>query len=162
MLPGSQSSKLKQATLGISGDPRFRLISTLPKGPWVFLIVMGVALATAVVVMLLADGAQERQANVIAVNDCVTSVHAAIDAHSHVLDETRAAAAAPCFGEIAAIGDGTPDALVPAIKSQLATVRRLHQEGNDKAEVEATRKLLDEIDEFHRWYIQNKARYAIH
>lgn len=162
MLPGSQSAKLKQATLGISGDPRFRLISTLPKGPWVFLIVIGLALAIAVVVMMLAGGAQDRQENVIAVHDCVASIQASIDHNTKVLDEAHAAAAAPCFDTLLPIGDATPDTLVPAIKASLADVRRLHQEGKSTEEIAATFKLLDQLDEFVRWYIQNKARYSIH
>ncbi|TNF30047.1 MAG: hypothetical protein EP329_14415 [Deltaproteobacteria bacterium] len=136
----------------------------MPKSPWVFVAVVAVAIAISVVVMMLASGAQERQANVIAVHDCVSSVAAAIDHNTKVLDEERAAAAAPCFEQIAPIGEATPDTLVPGIKSTLASVRRLHQEGQGKtkAEVNETLKLLDEIDEFNRWYIQNRARYAIH
>jgi len=36
MLPGSQSSKLKKATVETSGDPRFRLFSSVPRGGVLF------------------------------------------------------------------------------------------------------------------------------
>lgn len=162
MLPGSQSSKLKQATLGISGDPRFRLMSTLPKSPWIFVGIVGVAVAVSITVMILADGAKQRQQNVVAVHDCITAVHASFDVHTHALDETHAAAAVPCFETIKPIGEAIPDQLVGQIQASLSNVRRLNQEGQAKLQVEAIRTLLDEIDEFSRWYIQNKARYSIH
>lgn len=162
MLPGSQSSKLKQATLGMSGDPGFRIMSSLPKSPWVFVGIIVVTLVVTVVVMLLADGAQERQQNVIAVHACVTAVHASFDVHTHALDEDHAAAAVACFDKIKPIGQDLPDGLVGQIKTSFGAVRRLHQEGQSKAEVDATRNLLDQIDEFSRWYIQNKAYYSIH
>ncbi|PKN55739.1 MAG: hypothetical protein CVU56_20000 [Deltaproteobacteria bacterium HGW-Deltaproteobacteria-14] len=137
-------------------------MSTLPKSPWIFMGVVGVAVAVAVIVMILADGAKQRQQNVVAVHDCVTAVHASFDIHTHALDEAHAAAAVPCFEKIEPIGEAVPDELVGKIKASLSSVRRLHQEGQAKPEVEKIRTLLDEIDEFSRWYIQNKARYSIH
>ena len=159
MLPGSQSSKLKQATLGISGDPRFQIMSTLPKSPWVFVIIVAVALVVSVVVMVVSGGALSRQANVVAVHECVSAVHGAIDAVHLVVDEERAAASVPCFAAVEPIGDPVPDQLMVQIQASVAELRRVHQAA--RPEEAAVRKVLDDIDEFGRWYLQNKAHYGI-
>lgn len=161
MFPGSQSSKIKHATLGISGDPRFRLRSNIPGGGVTVVAAVVAAIVASVVVIFFADGALERQQHVVAANDCVNAVRALVDIREHVYrgDEARSAEAAACVDGVPAI-EAEADALLAAVGTQLAAVRAVHGK-DDKAERDAIFELETAIDDFDRWHIQNRARYGL-
>lgn len=157
----SQSSKIKRATVGISGDPRFRLRSNIPGGGMTVVVAVVAAVVASAVVIFFADGALERQHHVVAANDCVNSARALVDIREHTYagDERRTAEAVACLSALPPI-EPEVDALIAAVNSRLATVRDVH--GKDaKAERDAIFEFETAVDDFHRWHIQNRARYGL-
>lgn len=158
---GSQSSKLKKATLGISGDPRFRLTSTVSHQPWVFLTAIVGAVLAAGVVMWISDGALAKQENISASYDCLGQLRGALDPHKHVIDEARAAVAAKCLDTLAPLEEAEAAALFSKVQASFAEARRVHQTGVEAAEVKAVHEFQDRVEDFYRWYVQNKTRFGL-
>ncbi len=140
-VPGTQAAKVEQATREISGDPKFRLLSTLPNGGVVLFVVTVALIGAAAAVIFIADGMLAKKERVDHALGCAFTVYSAVDVTTdRVTNAPALETAGTCFASVKPV-DGALDPIIASLKGATAQVAAAAA-GDDQAATAASVKAI--------------------